>query len=348
MKAQTEVVKKIGEAVDRLISVDLSARGFISVLYEEARKANDGKPLCLTAAQRIVDATAKGQPVVIATGLPIRGWLSPAVAENDGPIGAATLARALYLGTGALPVLICEPAQTYMLEGCLRAVGLIPTTFEEYDAALKSKWAIPRDLPVAVVYGFPTDAKEAKVAAEMLFARNPSAMISIERQGLTEFGTYCYGRGEENNPALMAKIDALFEEALERKIYTVGIGDGGNELGMGNIRDAVRARLPFGDKIAPEVRVSLLVSAVVSNFGCYGLEACIAAITGNTNVLHSPEQDLEIIAECTRLGGVDGITGFVEPCVDALPAVASAAFVHMLHAIVRNGLSPAKMFRVES
>ena len=344
----SQQVLRIGEAVDRLISVDLSARGFISLLYEEARKLNEDKPLCLSAAHRLAETTNQGQPVIVATGLPIRGWFSPAMAENDGPIGAAVLARAVYIGLKALPILICEKEQTYVLETCLRAVGMTPTTFEEYDAARSSKWRVEgRDLPVAIVFGFPANVTEAKSAIDRLLRVNPSALISIERQGADEFGKYHYGRGEENIPTVMAKIDSLFEEARSKGFYTVGIGDGGNELGMGNIKEVIRERLPFGDKLAPEVRVSLLVAATVSNFGCYGLAACLAAILGNVNVLHSPEQDHELIAACVRVGAVDGATGFVEPFVDALPAVASSSMVHLLHAVVRNGLNPTKIFRVE-
>ncbi len=106
--ATTATHLKIGEAVDRLVTVDLSARGFITILYEEARKIAAEGPLCLTAAKEIVERTGPGQPVVIATGLPIRGWFSAEMAENDGPIGAATLARACYIGLRALPVIVCE------------------------------------------------------------------------------------------------------------------------------------------------------------------------------------------------------------------------------------------------
>lgn len=337
----------IGNAVDRLVSVDLSARGFIPVLYDEARKLNADRPLCLTAAQQIAARTAPQQHVVIATGLPIRGWFGAAMAENDGPIGAASLARATYIALRAVPIMLCEAEQTNVLRACLQAVGLTPTTFAEYDAAMASEHLVPgRDLPVAIVHGFTADAAKADAEAAMILERTPGALISIERQGVNEHGHYHYGRGEKNIPAIMAKIDRLFEIAKAKGFFTIGVGDGGNELGMANIRGAIQTLLPFGDKIVPSVEVSLLVSASVSNFGCYGIEACLAALKGNQAILHSAEQESALIAACVREGAVDGVTGFVEPFVDALSEDVCCGMTRMLHAIVKNGLNPSKIFQV--
>ncbi|MEA2934175.1 MAG: D-glutamate cyclase [Variibacter sp.] len=338
---------KIGEAVDQLVTVDLSARGFITILYDESRKLAGDVPLCLTAAREIAERTTPGQPVVIATGLPIRGWFGAEMAENDGPIGAASLARACYIALQAVPILLCEAEQQHVLRACLRAVGMTPTTFEQYEAARRSPHAVPgRDLPIAIVHGFTAKNEEVDAASKRILDYAPSALVSIERQGMTEEGHYHYGRGEKNIPGIFAKIDRLFEIAKQNGFFTVGIGDGGNELGMANIRDVIRQRLPFGDKIAPSVEVSLLVSASVSNFGCYGIEACLAAITGNLNVLHSPEQEVALIEACVREGAVDGVTGFIEPFVDALPVEVCAGLVSMLRATVKNGLTPSKIFQV--
>ena len=338
-------IQKIGVAVDRLVSVDLSARGFITILHEEATKLNGGQPLCLTAARELERRARPGGHMVIATGLPIRGWLTPEMAENDGPIGAAALARAAYLALKSVPIMLCETQQVHVLKACLQAVGMTPVTFKQFDAATASKWAVPgRDLPIAIVSGFTADLKEVEAQASMILARKPFAMVSIERQGRTERGTYHYGRGEENIPSLMAKIDELFERATAQGVFTVGIGDGGNELGMANIGPIIREKLPFGDKLVPSAKVSLLVAATVSNFGAYGIEACLAALTSNQSVLHSPAQELALIDACVRAGAVDGVTGFIEPYVDALPAEVCSGITSMLHAIVKNGLTPSKIF----
>src|SRR5438132_12887934 len=68
---------------------------------------------------------------------------------------------------------------------------------------------------------------------------------------------------------------------------TVGIGDGGNEIGMGSVRariarlDALRAR------IATVVPVDHLVVAGVSNWGGSGSVAALARLPGGA-LLHAP------------------------------------------------------------
>src|SRR5690606_13534343 len=98
------------------------------------------------------------------------------------------------------------------------------TTFEQYDRALAHPRLVPgRDIPAAIVHGFTSDASRADEESEMILSRNPTAMVSIERQGVNEHGNYHYGRGEENVPELMAKIDTLFEIGKARGVYTIGI-----------------------------------------------------------------------------------------------------------------------------
>jgi D-glutamate cyclase len=337
----------IGEAVDRLVSVDLVGRGFIGVLYEEARRLASA-PLCLTAAKAIVARTKPGQAAVIATGLPIRGWFSAEMAENDGPMGAATLARACWIGLGAVPILLCEKEQVHVVRACLRAVGLTPTTFEQYDASRASPHAIDRDLPVAIVHGFTADSACADEETGVILDREPGFLLSVERLGVNEEGQYHYARGEKNIPALIAKIDRLFEVAKQRGFYTIGVGDGANELGMANISTAIRNRLPFGNTIAPSVEVSLLVTAAVSNFGCYGIEACLAALLDKPEIMHTPEHEAALFAACVREGAVDGATGLVEPFVDGLSEAVCAGLLDLLRAIVQNGLAPPKLFQVSA
>ncbi len=350
-------VTRIGEAVDRMLTVDMASRGLIRTLYDAARASNGGRPLALTAAERLRAAAAPGQPIIIATGIPVRGWFSPAVAENDGPVGAATLGRALYVALGAVPVLICEEEQVPVLRACVRAAGLTPATFDQIAAARESPHAVPnRGIPVAVVQGFPADDGAAAEEAHRLLQRGPAGCVSIERQGANAKGVYHYGRGEANKRDIMAKVEVLFEAAKAQGILTIGIGDGGNELGMGRIKPVIQEAVPFGRKcacpcqagMAPEFVPDVLITATVSNWGAWGIEACLAALTGDPRVLHSPDTELDVIRACTDAGGVDGLTAFVEPLVDALPAKICAYVVEILHTIVANGLNPPALFRQDS
>ena len=110
-------------------------------------------------------------------------------------------------------------------------------------------WPRPPGRDPARLYG----RKRGRGCRATLLDYAPSVLVSIERQGATDDGHYHYGRGEKNIPDMMAKIDRLFELAKQQGFYTIGIGDGGNELGMANVREA------FGTS-SPSATRSLLAS----------------------------------------------------------------------------------------
>jgi hypothetical protein len=110
---------------------------------------------------------------------------------------------------------------------------------------------------------------------------------------------------------------------------TIGVGDGGNEIGMGNVRARlVRSRSPLA-RIASVVRVDHLVVAGTSNWGAYGLVAALGREVGR-ELLHPPSLEARLIDACVRAGAVDGITRRAEPTVDGLDASAHAAVVELL------------------
>jgi len=77
----------------------------------------------------------------------------------------------------------------------------------------------------------------------------------------------------------VGKIDYMFNEALEKNILTIGVGDGGNEIGMGNIYKSITHILPLGNIIASKTRTTSLVVSEVSNWGVYGIVAALSILT---------------------------------------------------------------------
>ena len=76
------------DLIDRIVCLDLGGRG-VAGLFEPARALVDG-PLSLAAANHLADIKS-GDAVFIITGSLTRASVSPDIAENDGPIGAAVL-----------------------------------------------------------------------------------------------------------------------------------------------------------------------------------------------------------------------------------------------------------------
>src|SRR4029077_6335677 len=115
----------------------------------------------------------------------------------------------------------------------------------------------------------------------------------------------------------------LFEHAEEaHRPVTLGIGDGGNEIGMGKVPwDVIRRNIPRGGVIACRVATDYLIVAGVSNWGAYALSAGVAVLRG-----YSPaddwfdvEKEHGILAEMVEQGPlVDGVKAQPAVSVDGL------------------------------
>jgi hypothetical protein len=152
----------------------------------------------------------------------------------------------------------------------------------------------------------------------------------------------------QDTTASMAKVDELVREARRAGVPSIGVGDGGNEIGMGMIADAIRQDVPYGDRcacpcgggIAPLEATDVLVTASVSNWGAYGIAACLAVMKNQPHALHSEQMELRTLREAADAGLIDGNTGYVDPGADGIPATTHAAIITLLTQLVSNALTP--------
>jgi hypothetical protein len=285
------------------------------------------------AAARAARALSEARRVVIVTGFTVE----PEMPETDGPPGAAVLGRALRR-LGARVTYVTDAANVPLVEAALK-------TLEE-----------PSDV---VVY-----PREVDGARRLLAAERPTHLVAIERPGRNRVGDYLNMRGA-SVAAWNAPIDELFvvaravstaraEGGLRKaragsgsadrtprvpatRPVTIGIGDGGNEIGMGSVRaklvrlDTLRAR------IATVVPVDHLVVAGVSNWGGYGIAAQLGRLTG-LDLLHTPQLERRLIEVCVAAGACDGVTRRREPTVDGLASNTHAAVVDLLRLASRSGI----------
>jgi len=324
-------VEYIGEGIDRLVTLDVRARGVIYNLYNATRKIVDG-PLTLTTARRIIEAVKGGGTAIITTGFIV---LPQKVQETDGPLGAAALAKSLSLTFNVSPVLVIEEQSKEIMASTLRAL--------EVDAKMNEK-EFRQEENSALILGFPLKVEEAvKEAKRVLDKYKPSIVFAIEKAGRNSKGEYHTMRGVNISP-FHAKIEPLIEEARSRGILTVGIGDGGNEVGMGNIRNAVEKFVPYATTcqcpckggIAAESKVDVLITASISNWGAYGIECCIAALTGKMEALHTPEEEEKMLRYSVNAGAVDGVTGKPELSVDSVPIKVHLSMIRMLEGFIEK------------
>ena len=241
------------------------------------------------ALDRAARSLARARRVVLVTGfVPQPG----SAAETDGPSGTVVLGRALRR-LGASVRYLADPPVLPILRACLRALGE------------------PRDLlPVPGL-----TAAAATVAARLCADFGPTHLIAIERPGRAADGGYYNLRGR-SVAALNAPLDRLFVRPLPG-VETIGVGDGGNEIGMGRVRAGVCRDVPRGARIASVVRTDHLVVAGTSNWGAWGLAAALGLLAGR-DLLHTSAEEQRLTRAMIAAGAVEGITGARRPSVDNL------------------------------
>jgi D-glutamate cyclase len=338
MEDRTSVLDVIGENIDRLCTLEMrppgSSHGVIHNLHAAARQ-HQNAPLALHAASQIAEQVHAGDFVILATGAGHPLYLPQG--ETDGPLGTIALARILAEGIGAVPVIVTEEAYVANIRATAIAGGL----------GSRSLGEVARVPATTDVLPFPSDDESAaQVSRELLDQLRPTAVIAIEKLGPNQAGVAHTATGMPAGDE-RARVERLIDLARERSILTVGIGDNGNEIGFGAISDAVREHKPFGricqcpcgQGLATVVKTDALVVAGTSNWGAYGVEACLAAILGRVDLIHSNDAERFMLYENVRAGGVDGSTARQVPQVDGTSADVQTSMLELMRACVRHGLS---------
>src|SRR6266850_7313454 len=258
------LVTRAPDLVDQILALDPGHRDIAAF----------STPGAAAAAARALRAAKR---VLIVTGFTVE----PDMPETDGPPGAAVLGRALRR-LGARVTYVTDATNVPLVEAALK-------TLDE----------------VSEVVVYPGGADGAR---RLLESEKPTHLVAIERPGRNRAGDYLNMRGD-SVAAWNPPIDELFicsgdhEAGLDRgwpakgatrlrtrgqparpaatrlrTPVTIGIGDGGNEIGMGAVRAKIARLDSLRARIATVVRVDHLVVAGVSNWGGYGVVAALGRL----------------------------------------------------------------------
>ena len=237
--------------------------------------------------------------VLIATGFYI---LAAGAPETDGPPGAVAIGRALEaLGNRVLYV-----TDRYSLQIVAGILG-------SDDAVV--------DFPVA------GEESSAAFAADLLAEHEPSLLVAIERCGPTDEGLYRNMRNLDITD-YTARVDRLFTGGTP----SVGVGDGGNEIGLGNLEAQVPTVPTLVEK-ACVTTVDELVIASVSNWGGYGLVAAMSLRAGR-NLLPTVDEEREMVKTSADLGAVDSMSLEAEYKVDGFSLDENSETLVRLHELL--------------
>lgn len=341
-EAKIKQLRSLGESLDRLITIDLTGRSVIHPLYRAAREHQDDEPLSTLAARALVERVGPRDIVLISTCMPV-GTLPSA--EQDGPVGAATLARSLVIGLSATPVVVTEERNVPLMTQAVRSAGLYVLPID-----------VARTQPTAAaVLSFPLEQSAALAeATRILDELQPKALVSIERAGANEHGEHHAALGRNLTPH-NSKQDVMFEMARSRGVITVCIGDGGNELGCGMIRDAVIAAVPNAElcrcpcqgSVVPAFVPDILMMASVSNWGAYAIEAGIAAAVDRPEALHDREVDLRVHTFTAMAGANNDGPRLLDPASDAVHARYHGHLLELMAELVKSSADLGGLYRLD-
>jgi len=230
---------------------------------------------------------------------------NPPRPETDGPIGCALLAASLIeLG---IQVRIVTDYRCY---------ETVKTAVIEAG--------ISKNISFDIVAVGELKENQYSVASLLEFwntlATPISHIISIETPGPGKDDIVRNMRGEDIT-TYTAPLHLLFEY---EKIISIGIGDGGNELGMGNIpREVIARNVRHGEEIACRIKCDYLIVCGVSNWGASGILLALSLLRPDWKVAIlkklNPEIEFHILETIVNRGlAIDGIRGIPSLSVDNL------------------------------
>ncbi len=298
-------MEKIFNEIGEIITTDYKNSGIPKKLYRAAFSLLN-EPPHLAAARRLCSLEA-GEKVLFFTGFVMAVNCH---AETDGVIGAAQIANALSK----------------------RGVKAVFACAKEAVAALG---ALLSDKETEII-GISVDQNEALCQGERLLCENDfSLVVSIECPGANKKGIYHSFKGQDIS-AIEPKCSDVFDLCASRGIYSICVGDLGNEIGMSQV--AKRCDIPelrtcacgCGVGIAAANSADIAVVGTTSEWGCYGILAAMCRLAENDGYLQTPSQEAELLNKAVQNGLTD-MTGEAVPAVDSIPLQVNCDIVQRLN-----------------
>ena len=339
-----EAMLVLGESVDHLVTTDVkwpnAPLGHIGAIHEACRKLVGG-PVCLAAAEAIRKKANKTPRLLYHRGFCFLRFSH--LAKPTAPSGQLLSLVQFVMGLGQ--GLYSLPKRN--LWGCS-----MRHAWEE-----GFRFIAPTTLGISrrnTILDFTREKKRAVGEAERILKEmNPSAVITVEKIGRNEKGIYHSARGSDMSQ-YVSGVDFLVEEAKRRGILTIGIGDLGNEIGLGSVADVAKSTIGSlgtrcncgcGGGIVTQVGVEIPIMATMSNWGGYGVAACLAALLKRSDIFHLVKTGKRVIEECVRAGARDGVMVSSALSCDGVALEGNEGILQLLHEIVRVKLAASTPYR---
>lgn len=227
----------------------------------------------------------------------------PPACETDGPVGASVLAAGLRRAGATVRIVTDEPC-----------APVVAAALEAADPQLL------RSLDV-VPFPSPDSRRKARELADTYVRTGTTHLVAIERMGPNASGRVLSMRGQDFTDST-APLHDLY---LAGGWATIGIGDGGNEIGMGSVAsDIVANSIAHGASLHCVVPCDHLIVCGVSNWGAYALLAALSLTRPDLRdplIFHLAADRVDsVLSAAVRSGAVDGVRLVQSYSVDGVPA----------------------------
>lgn len=308
------------DAMRDLVQRDVGNRGLATDPKDNLLTAH---PEDFAAACQSIAETRTAH-VAVVTGFFIP-QAEPPCGETDGPLGALFLARALVTMGIRVSILtdgFCANAMRIGLDtaGLSQQVPLITlpanATPDYRESTLKSLPGLTH--LVALERVGPTHTSES-------IRQQPGTTETIaqefERELPLRHHDRCHTMRGRDITEFMSPAHLLFEgKPAERAWTTIGIGDGGNEIGMGRIGwKTIHRNIPGGGLVACRIATDRLIVCGISNWGAYALAAGVLHLRRQQPApdLFSAGRERSLLQKMVEEGPlVDGVRGRPTVSVD--------------------------------
>ncbi|TXT35276.1 MAG: Uncharacterized protein FD138_1422 [Planctomycetota bacterium] len=326
--------QRLLDEFERFIHRDPARRGLCASELDDDPSAS---PQRLGAGQLAAAAANLAQSadrVAIVTGFFIP-HAQPPCAETDGPPGSLFLAhclRSLGIDAAVITDEPCAPAVRAAADGIgfpTDRLFVAPLKAEMWcDDFLQSEFARGLTHLVSVERVGPSHTPESVGSGEWgVGSGADSPLSSFLAEVASEHHNHCHNMRGVCIDAHTAPLHLLFERLpqFHPTARTIGVGDGGNEIGMGAIPWFELRRRLSGEqagRVPCRIACDFNIVAGTSNWGAMALAAGVCLLRDRLDVLQpwTQERHREWLEYLVANGpAVDGVTGRREATVDGLP-----------------------------
>jgi hypothetical protein len=276
-------------------------------------------------------AETEAPMLMIVTGFLIPN-ASPVAAETDGPLGALFLARALSPCGVKVTIAtdsFCQKAVEIGLEECeLRSQVPVVVLPPDAEMTPKSYWQTLGEAATKITHLIALERVGPSHTPESVLRQsggNAERKRDFDCEVSQVYHNRCQTMRGFDVTRLMSPAHLLFEMASRQnpRIQTIGIGDGGNEIGMGKIPwEIIHRNISGGGKIACRIATDDLIVCGISNWGAYALATGVRTLRNvrPEDNLYDPERERALLQLMVENGPlVDGLLGTQTLSVDGLP-----------------------------